>query len=327
MTSVTNPGLFTILGFNGTFPDRQFLSLIEKFPPAGFLLLGDNYESPRQLGTLISRLKKAAGDGILIAVDQEPGRVSRFKEGFPVSQKPSRYVEQRLQDDFRAWCAETASMLAEAGVNLNLAPVLDLAGFSNPNPVFSDRVFGDNPDIVSGYARIFIEEHKKCGVLTCGKHFPGLGSARFDPHRRLSVSAEPFDRFEMYHWKPFRSAVKRDVDMIMTTHLLAESIDPHNAASYSQNTVDIIREQIGFSGPVISDDLIMGGAGSLDKIDESAMNSLSSGHNLIIISRHTELQAKVLNSLKNSYARDELFSKIANQNEKIIRRLQNRILL
>jgi beta-N-acetylhexosaminidase len=327
MTNEFNPGQFTILGFKGITPDPEFLSLIEKFPPAGFLLLGDNYESPRQLASLVSHLKEFAGDKIFIAVDQEPGRVSRFKSGFPVSRNPSHYVKQYLEDDFRVWCAETASKLAEAGVNLNLAPVLDLAVFSNPNPVLAERVFGDDPEIVSVYARVFMEEHKKRGVLTCGKHFPGLGSARFDPHERLSVSHEPFERFEKYHWKPFISAVEHDVDMIMTTHLRAESIDPRNAATYSRKIVEIIRKQLGFSGPVISDDLIMGGAAVAEGISESALKSLRSGHNLVIISRHLELQTKALDSIKNSYAQDHLFSKIANQNEKIIRRFQDSSLL
>jgi beta-N-acetylhexosaminidase len=212
-------------------------------------------------------------------------------------------------------------------VNLNLAPVLDLAEFSNPNPVLAERVFGNDPEIVSGFARVFMEEHKKRGVLTCGKHFPGLGSARFDPHERLSVSHEPFERFKKYHWKPFIFAVEHDVDMIMTTHLLAESIDPDNAATYSSKIVEIIRKQLDFSGPVISDDLIMGGAAVDEGIGESALNSISSGHNLVIISRHIELQSNALETIKNSYAQDHLFSKIANQNEQIIRRFQDSILL
>jgi beta-N-acetylhexosaminidase len=326
MTSDFNPGLFTVLGFEGTVLDNEFLSLVEKFPPAGILLLGDNYESPSQLKTLVSRLKTAAGDRVVIAVDQEPGRVGRFKRGFPVSLKPCDYVDRNLESDFRNWCADTADLLMDTGINLNLAPVLDLATFSNPNPVLSDRVFGNDPETVSAFAGILIEEHKKRGILTCGKHFPGLGSAGFDPHVRLAESHESLDRFEGFYWQPFKAAVERDMDMIMTTHLLAETIDSHHAATYSRKTIDIIRNQIGFSGPVISDDLIMSGAGDPELIGEAALNSIRSGHNLIIISRHPDHQIETLNSIKNSYTQDHLFSKIANQNEKIIRQLQNRIL-
>lgn len=326
MTSDFNPGIFTILGFKGTAPGSEFISLIERFPPAGFLLLGDNYESPRQLASLTAGLKRVAGDKVLIAADQEPGRVSRFKTGFPASRNPAYYVDESHKDKFRTWCAETAAMLAENGVNLNLAPVLDLAPFSNPNQVLEDRTFGEDPDKVAACARILIEEHKKRGVLTCGKHFPGLGSARFDPHEKLSVSGEPSSRFENYHWKPFRLATEYGVDMIMTTHLLAESIDPGSAATYSPKIITSLREDIGFRGPVISDDLVMGGAGDIDSLGDSALHSILAGHNLVIISGPVEHQAEVLNSLKNSYAEDRLFAKIANQNEKIIRRFQDKVL-
>jgi len=326
MTSDFNPGGFTILGFEGTVPGREFISLVEKFPPAGFLLLGDNYESPEQLARLIDRLKKIVGGTVLIAVDQEPGRVCRFKNGFPASYHPSRYVEGKLEDEFRSWCAETASLLAETGVNLNLAPVLDLAAFSYHNPVLTDRVFGDDPVTVSTFARILVEEHKKRGVLTCGKHFPGLGSASFDPHEKLSLSFESFNRFENHHWKPFFSTAKQNVELIMTTHLLAEGIDPVNVATYSTKTIKYLREKIGFSGPIISDDLIMGGAGAEDQIGGASRKSILSGHNLLIISRGTEQQARVLDSLKNNYARDRFFGKIADQNEEIIGRFKDRIL-
>jgi len=325
MTGKFNPGLFTILGFKGTAPDSEFRSLVEKYPPAGFLLLGENYQSPGQLASLTSRLREMAGDRILIAVDQEPGRVSRFQSGFPISHNPSYYIENGLEAEFRLWCAETASLLAESGVNLNLAPVLDLAAFTNPNPVLKDRVFGDDPDTVAAYAGILIEEHKKRGILICGKHFPGLGSSAADPHVMLSFSVIPLERYENQHWKPFRYAVSRNVDLIMTTHLLAASIDPVDAATYSSRTIEVLRKRIGYQGPVISDDLAMVGAGEQQGNVERATDSIRAGHNLVIISRDTAFQTGVLDSIKNCYARDNLFGKIADQNEKIIRKLQDKI--
>jgi beta-N-acetylhexosaminidase len=327
MTDNINPGLFTILGFEGKSPDREFLNLIEKYPPAGFLILEKNYESPEQLTSLIFDLKKTAGAGALIAVDQEPGRVQRFKRGFPISKKPTYYIEGNLVEEYRLWCFETSSRLAKAGINLNLAPVLDVASDSGINPVLTDRIFGGDPDTAALYARVLIEEHKKNGILTCGKHFPGLGSARFDPHDKLSLSDEPLERFTDCYWIPFVRAVESGVDMIMTTHLRAESLDPDDAATYSSKLIEYLRTGINFTGPVISDDLIMGGAGDIDSIGESAIKAIESEHNLIIISRGVELQTEVLDSIKNRYAQDRLFAKIAHQNEKIIRRIQNKILL
>lgn len=322
-----NPGLFTILGFDGLTPHNDFLYLIEKYPPAGFLLLEKNYESPEQLASLISVLRKTAGEAVLIAVDQEPGRVQRFKRGFPISKKPTVYIEDKLEEEYRSWCAETSSKLAETGVNLNLAPILDIAGDPAANPVLIDRIFGDDPRISSIYAGILFEEHKKNGILTCGKHFPGLGSAGSDPHLELSLSDEPLDRFENYYWKPFIKAVELGVDLVMTTHLKASSLDPRNAATYSPGIIGYLRNRVKFNGPVISDDLVMGGAGKVESIGNSAIKAIEAGHNLLIISRDIELQTAVFDSIKNRYARDRSFGNIVHQNEEIVRQLQNKILL
>ncbi|UCE66909.1 MAG: glycoside hydrolase family 3 protein [Candidatus Zixiibacteriota bacterium] len=324
MTNNINPGQFTILGFEGIIPDKDFLCLIEKYPPAGFLLLEQNYESPEQLTSLVSDLKKVAGETVLFAVDQEPGRVQRFKKDFPASEKPSVYIEDGLEDKYRLWCAHTSSKLAEVGINLNLAPVLDIASDPGDNPALTDRIFGDDPGIAAFYAGILIEEHKKNGILTCGKHFPGLGSARFDPHVELSLSDDPLARFEDYYWQPFIKAVESGVDMVMTTHLKAASLDPHNAATYSPKVVGYLRNNVNFAGPVVSDDLIMGGARNAVSPGDSAIKAIASGHNLLIISRGVVLQSEVLDSLKNRYARDHLFGKIAHQNAEIIRRIQSK---
>lgn len=324
MTDKINPGLFTILGFEGITPDKDFLYLIEKYPPAGFLLLEQNYESPDQLTSLVSDLKKKVGETVLVAVDQEPGRVQRFKQDFPASEKPSAYIESGLGEEYRLWCAQTSSKLAETGINLNLAPVLDIATDPGANPVLTDRIFGDDPDIAAFYAGILIEEHKKNGILTCGKHFPGLGSARFDPHIELSLSDDPLARFENYHWQPFIKAVESGVDMVMSTHLKAASLDPDNTATYSPKVLGYLRNIVNFAGPVVSDDLIMGGAGDAGSLGDSAVKAIESGHNLIIISRDVELQAAVLDSLKNRYAQDQLFGKIAHQNAEIVRQIQNK---
>ncbi|UCC80078.1 MAG: glycoside hydrolase family 3 protein [Candidatus Zixiibacteriota bacterium] len=327
MTEDLNPGLFTILGFDGVTPGKDFLYLIKKYPPSGFLLLEKNYQSPEQLTLLVSDLKKIAGETVLLAVDQEPGRVQRFKHPFPISEKPAVYIEGNLAEEYRLWCAQTCSKLAASGINLNLAPVLDIAPDSAANPVLIDRIFGDDPHISSIYAGILIDEHRKNRILTCGKHFPGLGSAGSDPHKELSLSDEPLGRFENYYWKPFIEAVKSGVDLVMTTHLKAVSLDPENAATYSSKVIEHLRNRINFSGPVISDDLVMRGAGKVGSIGDSAIKAIEAGHNLLIISGDIKLQTAVLDSVKNRYARDRLFGNIVRQNEKIIRRVQNKILL
>ena len=326
MTDDFNPGQFVILGFDGTKPDAGTLALIEKYRPAGFLLLERNYESPQQLKSLINELRIISGHLSLIAVDQEPGRVQRFKKRFPASKQPSDYIKGNKIDEFRSWCSDTASLLRESGVNLNLAPVLDMMPEPVTNPVLSQRVFGGDPDTISEFADVLIKEHQQNRVLTCGKHFPGLGSAILDPHIELSVSDDPSERFAEYHWLPFEKASSKGVDFIMTTHLKARSIDPENAATHSTKTVKMLRDRLHFAGPVISDDLAMAGAADSRTLGVSAVKAVEAGHNLVIISRDTDNQLEALEYMKKRYTQDEKFANIANHNEIFLRQFSTKTL-
>jgi beta-N-acetylhexosaminidase len=306
---------FLILGFDGISPEPEFLKFIEENPPAGFLLLADNYKDEKQLGRLIADLKSITGEGVLIMTDQEPGRVQRFKVGFPISKKPSYYLKHGNADEYRSWCAGTAEKMADLGINVNLAPLVDLWPLDKDYPVLNDRVFGDEPEKVIEFAAILIEEFKKLHIHTCAKHFPGLGAARGDPHDVLSTSGDKLERFLDYHWRPFKVMARSDIDMIMTTHLLCPALDPENRATYSGNVLSHLRNTVGHKGLVITDDLYMAGA-QADKMPEKAtLDAIRAGHNLLIISRDLYFQRKAASALKKSFEEDEAFGKICAENE------------
>lgn len=325
MNSNFNPGKFFILGFSGIRPEDEFLRLIESCHPSGFLLTGHNYEDPEQLRALVSYLKSIAGDDVLFAVDQEPGRVQRFRNGFPESKLPSEYLKDSSSDDYKVWCRGTASMLAEVGISMNLAPEIDLMPPASDFPVLNGRSFGGNSERVAVFARILIEEHRKKGVLTCAKHFPGLGAGEFDPHEKMSISREPLRSFEDYHWNPFRAAVSYGVSMVMSTHLLAPSLDNNSCATYSKPVIDCLRNHIGHKGPVISDDLYMKGAGEQDLLDQSSIKSIHAGHNLVIISSDIKLQRKANKGVSLLFEKDESFRQVAMENDRVIEELKNKI--
>jgi beta-N-acetylhexosaminidase len=324
MNNKFNPGNFFILGFDGITPAGDFLRLIESYPPSGFLLMDRNYDDPAQIKSLVSRLRSVAGDDILLAIDQEPGRVQRFRKGFPESKLPSEYLKDNSMDEFKLWCSDTASILAEVGIDINLAPVTDLMPTDRDFPVLDGRSFGDGSAKVAEFARILVEEHKKKNVLTCAKHFPGLGAASFDPHESMSISDESLARFEDYHWHPFRTAINFGVDMIMTTHLLAPSLDSENCATYSRRIIDYLRH-MRHTGLIISDDLCMKGAGRPHLIDKSSIKSIYAGHNLIIISGDVEMQLKAIKGVSLLFENDESFHRVAMENEKIIEEHKSKI--
>ena len=141
-----NSAKFLIFGFTGSSPYPDFLKLVEDNPPAGFLLLGENYKDDNQLKALTTVLKSIAGNDTLIMVDQEPGRVQRFKGSFPASKKPQHYLKPGNIPEFRAWCCATAEKMAELGIGVNLAPLVDLWPPDAEYPVLNDRSFGDDPE-------------------------------------------------------------------------------------------------------------------------------------------------------------------------------------
>jgi beta-N-acetylhexosaminidase len=325
MSRIVSPGVFFIFGFNGIIPQDDFLGLIDEHPPAGFLLLENNFRNPDQLASLISRLRSLVDGPCLFAVDQEPGRVQRFKNGFSTSKMPLEYLKDESIDNFREWCLETANVLRSAGINMNLAPVVDMLPVEKKHPVLKDRTFGDKPGIVSAFAGELIEAHKKKSVLTCAKHFPGLGSAINDPHLALAVSDDTIERFRDYHWRPFLEAVKLGVSSIMTTHLLAGAVDDRQCATYSAKTIRYLRQDIGHSGPIITDDLLMRGAGAQEKTGDAAINAVESGHNFVIISGDIDLQRGALKSVANRLIENELFERAAIENEKILKKILGEI--
>lgn len=314
----SNPAKLFILGFHGLAPDRDFIKLIEKNPPAGFLLLGNNYENMGQLKTLVSDLKNVAGKQVLFLIDQEPGRVQRFKNGFPLSKLPQEYLKPDGTSEFQKWCRETAAIMAELGLNINLAPVLDLCAFDRNYPVLNGRSFGDNPQTVSEYGVTLIEVFREFGIRSCAKHFPGLGAGQLDPHEALAISEEPAERFQNYHWLPFKGAKDGKADLFMTTHLLARELDSENCATYSKKIVNHIRHTIGYRGPLISDDLYMEGSGFKKHIENAVIDCITSGHTLLIISRDTGLQSQAIEAVRISCQNDDKFSKIVSENEKQI---------
>jgi len=323
MTVVFNPARFLMLGFDGQEPTDQFLKLIDDNPPAGFLFLGHNYHDPEQLRSLVAGLKSACRDKTVFAVDQEPGRVQRLKGTFPISRKPSYYLKQGSLTEFRTWCDATADMMAMAGLNMNLAPVVDLFSNASENSALRDRTFGDNPERVSEFAEVLIEEFRSRGIATCAKHFPGLGCGAGDPHEMLTRSDETLEGFLDYHWRPFRSVVKAGVDCIMTTHILAPAIDRENCATYSRNAIGHLRNTLGHRGPIISDDLCMSGAETGDPIGQAAEKALYAGHNLLIISRTIELQIQAIDSMRRRYDVDPAFMRLASENEIVVDAFRN----
>ncbi len=251
-----------------------------------------NVASAAQLKRLVATLQQASAVPLLVAVDQEGGYVARLKpkHGFPRTVS-ARTLGQRDNPDWtRRKAAELAEPLAEAGINLNLAPVVDLD--SNPqNPVIARyrRSFSPDPQVVTRQAAAFIEGHHARGVLCALKHFPGHGSSRHDSHHGLTDITDTWQPQEL---EPYRQLIASgQVDAIMTAHVFDRQRDPRFPATLSKATVTgLLRQQLGFDGVVISDDLQMGAIGDHYSRDEVLFRAIDAGVDILVIGNNSRFE-------------------------------------
>ena len=289
-------GQLFIIGFKGqTISENNPISLDITERNLGGVILFDrhlatkakanNITGAEQLAKLTSKLQELRPDKLLIAVDQEGGRVNRFREEFGFSLTPSAAslgltVETTNTDKSSK---QTARMLHSCGINLNFAPVVDLN--SNPtNPIIGKigRSFSNDPDTVCAHASTWITEHRKGNILSCLKHFPGHGSSKDDSHLGFVDITDSWDKTELI---PYENLIAEGLaDAIMVGHLYNKAIDPEYPATLSLKTVkEILRQKLHYNGLVISDDMQMGAITDKYGLVEACIMSLTAGLDMLII--------------------------------------------
>jgi len=250
-----------LLAFDGATLLPATEALLTETPPGGLLLLSRNVTSPEQLTALTAALQQAAAaggsrTGLLIAVDQEGGPVQRIRTGVP--NVPAARVlgeEVSLAETMRL-AEETAASLLRLGVNMNLAPVADVV--SDPGSFLYRRTYGGDPTRVADYVEAVTMAYMRTGLIPVVKHFPGHGSASGNTHGEIVFSKATQTEFATTHLLPFKAAVAGGVECVMVAHIVANAYDPDRPASLSGAVVQgLLRDGLGFSGVVITDDLEM----------------------------------------------------------------------
>lgn len=291
-------GQFFVFGFEGKFSTDDFLHLIEKQNLGGIILFARNIESPKQISATIKELKSKSEHSLFIMIDQEGGRVNRIAKDFPVFPSNKFYGDRKDKEGVFEAYKTTARELSRLGINVNLAPVVDV--LTNPkNSVIGERSFGENPVWVAEMSKVAIEAIKSENVLACAKHFPGIGDIEIDPHSELPINSNPKERFEKIDFLPFRASISSNVDMIMSTHVLCPNLDAKEPASLSQIIcVDILRKELGFEGILITDDMRMGAIRKNQKLAQACQKAFLAGNDLILIGDKFEEQVQVLEHLE-----------------------------
>ena len=257
------PILAAMLSCQGTKLSDTEKKLFSQYNPLGISLFSRNIESKEQLQKLIKEIRETIGrDDVLIAADQEGGRVRRLAEPDYRSYAAQEHLgrlekgigKEAAERAIRLHAGLTAADLKETGLNMNYAPVLDIA-FDETSPVLKSRCFGSDELKTAEYGRLMTETYIKCGICPCIKHMPGHGRAACDPHLELPILNYSLKELEKDFY-PFR--MLNDAPAGMTAHIVIPAVDGTAPVTQSKKAIDtVIRGLIGFDGFLISDSIDM----------------------------------------------------------------------
>jgi beta-N-acetylhexosaminidase len=291
------------VGFDGKSLPASLSRWLAGGQIGGVVLFSRNIERPAQVRDLCRGIKSAAGRGNplpLIAVDQEGGRVARFKEPpftwFPPARACSHFC-CRNEAVAEAVGAAVAAELRSVGIDVNFAPVLDVV--SNPeNPVIGDRAFSDDPAVAAALGIAFAKGSLSRGILPVGKHFPGHGDTSADSHKELPVARAGREALLRRELLPFRRAARAGIPALMTAHVLYPALDPAVPATLSRKILhDLLRERMRFRGAVISDALEMKAIADRYVIGEAAVLAVAAGCDVVLVCRGEKEQAETIDRL------------------------------
>lgn len=289
--------MLDVAGLTLDAEDRELL----RHPGTGALILfARNYASPAQLSDLVAAIREQNPD-ILIAVDQEGGRVQRFREGF-TRLPPMRvlgHLYDRDRDAARAASRELGLLMAAEliphGVDISFAPVLDLD--FGASSVIGDRSFHSGAGPVVELVSAFLDGMQQVGMAATGKHFPGHGFVQGDSHLELPVDDRSLDEIRSQDMVPFVQLADRLAGM-MLAHIVYRRVDSRPAGFSSRWLQDILRGELGYRGLIFSDDLSMEGAAGAGRYADRAAAALDAGCDMVLVCNHRPGAIEVLKYLE-----------------------------
>lgn len=266
-------------------PDEK--NLLQHPQVGGVILFTRNYQSHDQLRELIQQIRTTQFAPLLIAVDQEGGRVQRFREGFtrlPAIRTLGEHYQtspEESKQHAKQMGYQMASELRAFDIDFSFAPVLDLD--KEISEVIGDRAFHRDPKIVIELARAYIEGMHDAGMAAIGKHFPGHGSVAADSHTAIPIDDRSYDDVMSEDGLPFIEFSKNAIEGFMPAHIIFEKIDPLPVGFSRFWLQTVLRDRLGFQGAIFSDDLSMAGASVIGNMNERAKQALTAGCDCILI--------------------------------------------
>lgn len=292
-----------LIDLEGYELSQEEIELLEHPLVAGLILFTRNFYDREQIQALVKSVCERVKKPLLITVDQEGGRVQRFRDGF--TQLPAMQAFASLSADLpqqQAWAREAgwqmAAEMAALDIDLSFAPVLDLG---HECRAIGDRSFSGNVQSAVNLASVFIDGMHEAGMATTGKHFPGHGHVLADSHLETPYDERPQTEIFSQDIQPFQQLIARQkLDAIMPAHVIYSQCDSQPASGSEYWLKRILREKLNFNGAIFSDDLGMKGAGFMGDFVARSEKALNAGCDLLLLCNEREGVVQVLDQLKLS---------------------------
>ena len=317
-------GQMFVVGMDGTEPNYYVEKMVRERNVGGVLLLGHNLESEEQTKALTGSLQRLSMQTepaipLFVAVDYEGGEVGSAPW---VTKRPSAAEVGGRGDpeEARRIAEQIGRELGRGGVNTDLAPVVD----TGSGAAIGSRSYGDDPALVARMGAASIEGFERAGVVSSAKHFPNHGPALEDSHLSRPVVDHDIQTILQNDLLPFRAAVEAGVPMMMVGHLVYPALDPERPASLSPAAVGTLREELGFDGVIVTDDLIMEGARRGGATADAALRAVEAGVDLLIISGPAEEQAAAYEAVVAAVESGEIPRERVDASVKRIESIKNR---
>jgi beta-N-acetylhexosaminidase len=300
--SPTPSGALLMIGLPGLELDDSTRELISTQGVNNFILfrrnVGDQHQLRRLCADLAVASMTATGFWPLIGIDQEGGSVTRLRDPWTVFPDQRQLAEGEAPEEaLRDYAATCTRELLATGINLNLAPVLDVAP-AGGEYFMERRALGGEAETVARLGCLVIEEMQRGGLAACGKHFPGLGSARLDPHREGFAIDKTRQALEAEDLPPFRAAIAAGVAALMTSHTVYPALDPERPATLSPAILTgLLRGELGFDGLLLTDDLEMGAIENEKTVAEAAVLAFNAGADLLLVCQSHDKAREVIAAL------------------------------
>lgn len=323
MTLDQQLGQMVMFGFGGT-DGVQGVRFIRKCHAGGLILFRANMASndqTRRMTALLQRESRSRnGVGLLIATDQEGGKVVTLRpEMCPRGLSNQELGESRDISAVEEQAAETATVLRQLGINTDLAPVIDVKTETR-NTVIGERSYGADPDVVAELGCACARTLQQNGIIAVVKHFPGHGPTRTDSHRSLPVVDISRAEAETTHLLPFKRAIDDGAEVVMTGHVVYRELDSYPATLSSKLVNGYLRGGLGFRGVVITDSLGMGAIRDNYKWADVVARSVNAGADILLVAHDESLMRQTYSALRGAVDKGAISrERIAQSVERILR--------